>query len=415
MKRSSTKLPLSVNLSPERRDLLTKLLVDDISAILRGNIRDWMNERLFLLADLLMNSEVLRIVGERHERKPERECSRHGAQLGSVYLLEQKVPIRKPRIRTSGASGSEVELETYKLLNDKEFLCEQAATKLLSGTSTRRFKSTLEKLLRAKGVGRQTVSEKAIAHMSARLEEFHTRSLENVDIIAVFIDGIHIGDNVYVTAVGIDTHGYRHVLEFEQGSTESSSICKSLLRNLLERQILNEEGTYLFIVDGGKGVKKAIKEVFGKRAYVQRCIVHKKRNVRDKLPKKEQQEFEQKFNAAYGQKTQKAAEKAFLSLINELKLQHRQSAANSMTEGLTELLTLHKLGIEGNLRRSLYSTNCIESVFSSARYFSRNVKRWRKEEQMERWLATGLLEAEKKLRRIPGYTNLKKLSQSLKR
>jgi len=374
-----------------------------------------MNERLFLLADLLMNSEVLRIVGERHERKPERECSRHGAQLGSVYLLEQKVPIRKPRIRTSGASGSEVELETYKLLNDKEFLCEQAATKLLSGTSTRRFKSTLEKLLRAKGVGRQTVSEKAIAHMSARLEEFHTRSLENVDIIAVFIDGIHIGDNVYVTAVGIDTHGYRHVLEFEQGSTESSSICKSLLRNLLERQILNEEGTYLFVVDGGKGVKKAIKEVFGKRAYVQRCIVHKKRNVRDKLPKKEQQEFEQKFNAAYGQKTQKAAEKAFLSLINELKLQHRQSAANSMTEGLTELLTLHKLGIEGNLRRSLYSTNCIESVFSSARYFSRNVKRWRKEEQMERWLATGLLEAEKKLRRIPGYTNLKKLSQSLKR
>lgn len=415
MNRSSTKLPLSVNLSPERRDLLSKLLVDDLSEILKGNLRNWINERLLLMADLLMNSEVREIVGERHERKPERDCRRHGAQPGSVYLLEQKVPVRKPRIRTSGTGGSEVELETYKFLNDKDFLCEQAAAKLLSGTSTRRFKSNLEKLLRSKGVSRQAVSQKAIAHMSAKLEEFHTRSLENVDIIAVFIDGIHIGENVYVTAVGIDVNGYRHVLEFEQGSTESSSICRNLLRNLLERQILKEEGAYLFVVDGGKGVKKAIKEVFGKRAYIQRCIVHKKRNVRDKLPKKEQQEFEQKFNAAYGQKTHKAAEKAFLSLINELKLQHRQSAANSMTEGLTELLTLHKLEITGTLRRSLYSTNCIESVFSSARYFSRNVKRWQKEEQMERWLATGLLEAEKKLRKIPGYTNLKKLSTALGR
>jgi len=415
MKRSSTKLPDSVNLSPERRDLLTKLLVDDLSEILKGDVRQWINERLFLIADLLMNREVLEIVGERHERKADRDCSRHGAQPGSVYLLEQKVPVRKPRIRTSGATGSEVELESYKALNDKEFLCEQAAAKLLSGTSTRRFKSTLEKMLRAKGVSRQAVSQKSIEYMGARLEEFHNRSLQGADMIAVFIDGIHIGENVYVTAVGIDTRGYRHVLEFEQGSTESSSICRSLLRNLLERQILDEEGAYLFVVDGGKGVKKALKDVFGKRAYIQRCIVHKKRNVRDKLPKKEQQEFEQKFNAAYGKKTHKAAETAFLKVINELKLQHRQSAANSMTEGLSELLTLHKLGISGNLRRSLYSTNCIESVFSAARYFSRNVKRWRKEEQMERWLATGLLEAEKKLRRIPGYTNLKKLSEALKR
>lgn len=412
MKRSSTTVPASVNLSPERRDLLSKLLVDDLSEILKAGMRDWINERLFLLADLLMNSEVLEKVGERHERNPERDCSRHGSQKGSVLLLEQRVPIRKPRVRTS---GSEVELETYKLLNDKTFLCEQAAAKLLSGTSTRRFKQTLETLVRAKGVSRQAVSEKSIAYMSAKLEEFHTRSLANVDIIAVFVDGISIGENVYVTAVGVDTYGCKHVLDFEQGSTESSGICRALFRNLLERQILSEEATYLFVVDGGKGLKGAIKEVFGKRAYVQRCIVHKKRNVKEKLPKKEQQEFDQKFNAAYGKKTHKAAEKAFLKLINELKLGHRQGAANSLTEGLTDLLTLHRLGICGVLRRSLYSTNCIESVFSSARYYSRNVKRWHKEEQMERWLAAGLLEAEKKLRRIPGYTNLKKLKAAIGR
>lgn len=415
MKRYSTNSPTSVNLSPERRDLLTKLLVDDLSEILSSGVRDWINQRLFLITDLLLNAEVIERAGERYERNPDKDCGRHGSQSGSVFLLEQKVPIRKPRIRTTGPVGSEVELDTYKLLNDKYFLNEQAAAKLLSGTSTRRFKLTLEKMLRGRGVSRQSVSDKAIAHMSAKLEEFHTRSLADVEIVAVFIDGIHIGENVYVAAVGIDSHGYKHVLDFEQGSTESSSVCKSLLRNLLEREILSEEGAYLFVVDGGRGVKKALTEVFGKRAFVQRCIVHKKRNVKDKLPQKEQQEFDQKFNAAYSQKTEKTAQKAFLQLRDELVLQHRQAAANSLTEGLTELLTLHRLGISGTLRRTLYSTNCIESVFSAARYYSRNVKRWRKEEQMERWLAAGLLEAERKLRRVPGYTNIKKLTQALHR
>lgn len=414
MGRSSSIVTESVNLSKERLDTLTKLLVDDISEIISNGVRDWLSQRILLIAELLLNAEVLLRVGERNQRDPDRECVRHGAQPGSVMLLEQRVAIQKPRIRTRN-KGSEVKLEMYEQLNDKEFLNEQAAAKLLSGTSTRRFEKTLDKMLRGRGVGRQTISQRAIAEMSKQFNEFQTRSLEKTEIVVVFIDGIHVGDTVYVAAVGIDREGKRHVLDFEPGSTEASSVCRALLRNLLERRILKEEGAYLFVVDGGTGLRKAIREVFGKRSHVQRCAVHKKRNVKDKLPKSEQERFAQKFNAAYNQKSFADAEHAFVELRDELISKRRKSAAKSLTEGLQDLLTLHRLGIQGALRRSLYSTNCIESVFSAARYYTRNVKRWHKEEQMERWIAAGLLEAEKNLRRVPGYTNMKKLIQALQK
>ena len=412
MARSSSKTQSAVNVSKERLDVLTKLLISDREEIVATGIREWLNNGVVLIAKLLLNSEVLELVGERHERNTERDCVRWGEQNGSVLLLEQRVPISKPRVRTNGGRA-EVELQMYKQLNDKDFLNEQAAAKLLSGTSTRRFEKTLEKMLDGRGVGRQTISQRAIAEMSLRFEEFRTRSLENKDIVVVFMDGIHLGDTVYVAAVGIDRQGYRHVLDFEPGPIESSTICRGLLRNLLERKILSEEGSYLFVIDGSKALKKAILEVFGKRAYIQRCIVHKKRNIKDKLPKYMQEEVLQKINAAYSKKTFKAALAAFTRLQQELILKRRHGAAASLTEGLQDLLALHKLGIHGVLRKSLCTTNCIESVFSAARYYSRNVKRWNKEEQMERWMAAGLLEAEKNLRRLPGYTNLKQLIKAL--
>jgi putative transposase len=414
MKRSSSKTAVSVNLSKERMDVLTQLLVEDLEEIVSVGVRTWLNERVSVLARLLLNAEVLEQAGQRYDRNRDKDCVRHGQQAGSILLLEQRVPIEKPRLRTKGG-GSEVELEMYKLLNDKTFLNEQAAAKLLSGTSTRRFEKTLERMLHGRGVGRQTISQRGISEMSLKLEEFQTRSLAHADIVVVFIDGIHLGDTVYVAAVGIDSEGHRHVLDFEPGSTEASTICRALLRNMLEREILKEDGQYLFVIDGGTGIKKALSEVFGKRAHIQRCMIHKKRNVLDKLPKHLHDEFKQKFNAAYNRKSLKEAEQSFDQLRHELLVHGRLAAANSLTEGLHDILTLHRLGVAGTLRRSLCTTNCIESVFSAARYYTRNVKRWRKEDQMERWMAAGLLEAEKKLKRVPGYTNMKKLITALHR
>lgn len=415
MSRSSDTDGRLVKLSKERKDLLTQLLGMESRQILEQGVAGTIRELLVLMAELLVNTEVIEKAGERYGRDPEKSCSRWGTQAGSVLVMEQRVPIKKQRLRAGGANGSEVELATYEQLNNKDFLNEQAGAKLLSGVSTRRFEKTVEQLLRGKGIGRQTISRRGIADMTRKLEEFRERSLEGLDILVVFVDGIHLGETVYVTAVGIDSQGRKHVLGFEPGSTESSGVCRSLLSNLIERKILDESGGVLFVVDGGKGLKKAIREVFNKRVQVQRCTVHKKRNVQDKLPKKEHEEFNQKFNAAYNKKSFKEAEKAFVALQRELIIKRRSAAANSLTEGLLEILTLHRLGIQGTLKRSLNTTNCIESVFSAARYYTRNVKRWNKEEQMERWIAAGLLEAEQKLRKVPGYTGLNKLKQALRK
>jgi len=414
MVRSSNKTSDFVKLNKRRKDKITHLLNFDRQAIAREGINNFLHDCLKLLAELLLNDEVIEIVGERHERRSDRTASRWGSQPGSVTLLEQKVPIGKPRVRTRGG-GSEIELEMYKQLNDPNFLNEQAGAKLLAGLSARNLPKTLEKILDGRGVGRQTVSRRGIAEMSKQLEIFKNRTFENTDFVAVFIDGVGLGERVFVTAVGLEKSGMKRVLGFEQGSTENSGICRKLISNLIDRAILDEGGGHLFIIDGGKGLHKAIKEVFGTRAEIQRCIEHKKRNVQDQLPKYAHSTFVQKYAAAYSKKTLKAAEKAFADLRRDLERSGYKSAAKSLLEGGSDLLTLHRLSVDGSLRKSLSSTNCIESIFSMARYCTRNIKRWRKEEQMERWLAASLLTAEKNLKRVPGYTQISKLTASLRK
>lgn len=414
MVRSSSKTGQSVNVSKQRMDLLSQLLVSELPTVVSQGVHDWLKERSVFLANLLVNAEVIELVGERNKHNPDRNCVRWGSQDGSVLLGEQRVPLSKPRVRTSDCKA-EIELQTYTALNDKDFLNEQAVAKLLSGLSTRRLGKTLDKFLGARGIGRQTISQRGMAEMTRQLEEFESRSLQGLNIVTVFMDGIHLGEDVYVAAVGIGGDGKRHILGFESGSTENAGVCRALLSRLIDRGGLSESGGILFVVDGGKGLQKAIHEVFGKRAHIQRCTIHKKRNVEEKLPKKSQVEFRHKFNAAYSKTTLKEAERAFTELRNWLLVNNKTGAANSLLEGQQQILTLHRLGIAGALRKSLCTTNCIESIFSSARYYTRNVKRWRKEEQMSRWIAAGLLEAEKNLRRVPGYTQINKLKQSLKK
>lgn len=412
MVRSSSKAGLSVNVSKERLDLLSQLLVSELPGIVSQGVHDWIKERSVLLAKLLINAEVMKLVGERNKHNDERDCVRWGSQGGSVLLSEQRTPLSKPRVRTSD-SKKEIELQTYKALNEKGFLNEQAAAKLLSGLSTRRFEKTLDKFLEARGIGRQTISQRGIAEMTRQLAAFESRSLQGLNIVTVFMDGIHLGEDVYVAAVGIGSDGKRHILGFESGSTENAGVCRALLSKLIDRGALSESGGILFVVDGGKGLQKAINEVFSKRAHIQRCIIHKKRNIEEKLPKKLRVEFGHKFNAAYNKTTLKEAEAAFAQLRNWLLVNNRTGAASSLLEGLQHILTLHRLKITGALRKALCTTNCIESIFSAARYYTRNVKRWHGEEQMSRWIASGLLEAEKNLRRVPGYTQINKLKQAL--
>lgn len=392
--------------------MLTKLFDLDVKQLVRGEVDSYFMELLQVLAQVLMNTEVLERVGARFERNPERDAVRWGSQPSSAYLLGQLVPIDKPRVRTKNG-GSELELETAQLLRDPAALNEQLATKLLSGLSTRKVAGAVEGLLDERGIGRQTISRRGIEAMSKRLEEFQSRSLEGLDLVAILIDGIGIGDTLHVVAIGVEANGKKHVLGMKPGETEDHVVCKELLADLIERGV-SELGGYLFVIDGGKGLRKAIRAAYGNRVAVQRCLEHKKRNIESYVPKHRRDEFRQKMNAAFAQETLEDAERAFDLLRRELSV-IRASAENSLMEGLSELLTLHRLGVTGALRKTLCTTNCIESVFSTARYYMRNVKRWRKEEDGQRWLAAGLLEAEQRLRPIKGYTRLGKLRESLQK
>lgn len=412
MVRSSAKSATSVKVSKERKEILTQLLDVNSKELVRLSVHEHLYELLQFTAELVMNKEVMELVGTRYRRNKERDCQRWGSQKGCGLLLGQKVSLMKPRVRTT--EGSEVELETYKALNLPEMLNEGAAARLITGVSTRRYPKTVEKLLRGKGIGRQTISSRGAQEMSRQLEEFQTRSFEGAEFVTIFMDGIGLGERICVAAVGMDKGGKKHVLGFEQGSTENSGTCRKLLSNLIERGILDADENYLFVIDGGKALLNAIKEVFGNRVEVQRCAEHKKRNVEDQLPKQMHKVFRQKFQAAFSKQSHKEAEAAFAKLRRELEKAGYKKAAASLLEGSSQLLTLHKLGITGILRRSLCTTNSIESLFSAGRYYMRNVKRWRNEEQMDRWLAAGLLEAERNLRSVPGYTQIPKLRAALK-
>lgn len=410
MARSSAKSASLVKVSKERKETLTKLLDLESKERLKVSIHEYLKELMIFTAELMMNAEVMEIVGERYNRDEGRDCKRWGSQPGSGYILGQKVPLEKPRVRTD---GSEVRLQAYEDLKSPDTLNEAAAAKLVTGVSTRKYPKTVEKMLRGRGIGRQTISRRGAEEMAKQLTEFQTRNFEETEFVALFMDGIGLGEKICVAAVGMDKNGKKHVLGFEQGSTENSGTCRKLLSNLIERGILDADGGYLFVIDGGKGLLKAINEVFSKRVEVQRCTQHKIRNVEDQLPKHLHKWFRRKYAAAFNKSSHREAENAFAKLRRELEKEGYKKASQSLLEGSTQMLTLHKLGITGALRRSLCTTNSIESLFSAGRYYMRNVKRWRNEEQMDRWLASGLLEAEKNLRSVPGYTQIKKLRQAL--
>lgn len=408
MNRSSTANKSIVNPSPKGLEALSNQLQIDLKTIVEKGVGAALQEFALLFIDLLIETEVQEKSGKRYQHDEEREVTRWGKQKGAVYAMGQKLPILRQRLRSK---AGEVELESYKALNDKTLLNEENIANMMAGVSTRKLSTTVETLVRERGVGRMSVSRRGVAVMSQQLDYFKTRTLADKDIVVIFIDGINVGERLHVAAVGVDRCGKKHLLGFHQGATENSGVCKALIADLVQRG-LKEEGEYLFVVDGGKGLAKAIKEFFGARTLIQRCLVHKIRNLHDYLPKSLHTEWTHRMHGAFNQNTYKAAEKAFDLMRRELLL-ISPSAANSLIDGLQELLTLHRLGIKGVLRKSLCTTNSIESIFASARYYTRNVKRWRTEEQMERWLATGLLEAEKKLKKIPGYTQLPALRRAI--
>lgn len=387
----------------------------DLQEIVRMGLQGFMMEVGMIAVKQVMEAEVEKLAGPRYGRDPENDKNRWGTQQGLVYVNGQKVNIQRPRVlRKTAGKHTEVELETYKAFSRPDAMNEAVMAKVLAGVSTRDYQKTVEHVLDGHGVSRSAVSRRTVKESGKLLEEFYVRQYADSEFAVIMLDGIGIADVDNIVALGIDVWGKKQVLGVRQGATENTQVCLELLEDLVERG-LKVDDNYLFVIDGSKALSKAIKKVFGANAAIQRCQVHKRRNVSDKLPKEHQERIDKRLAASYSMiefgEAHKAVEKVFDELVSL-----NESAAGSLLEGMEETLTVHKLGLTGDLKRILSSTNSIESMFSMSRKYKRNVKKWNtKTNHIERTLVMTLIEAEGRFRRVRGYRELKDLKLKIKK
>jgi putative transposase len=359
----------------------------------------------------LMAEEVDEVVGPRGKHDPERTAVRHGHQAGEVTLGGRRVAVERPRVRTADGT-SEVPLATYRHFADRDPLTRLVLEQMLAGVSTRRFQRTREPVgaeveAQARSTSKSAVSREFVARTRENLDALMSRRLDDVRLAVMMIDGIDLKGRTNVVALGITTDGAKIPLGLWEGSTENATVATALLADLVDRGLDPEQGI-LFVIDGAKALRKAIRTVFGERAVVQRCVRHKERNVFDHLPERDRPTVKRRLRRAWAQTDHRRALEELQLLASELDRAHPGAAA-SLREGLEETLTLTRLGIKGRLRKTLESTNPCESMIECVRRTSRNVKHWQSGDMCLRWTAAGMLEAERQFRRIIGYADLAKL------
>ena len=360
----------------------------------------------------LLDQEVTALAGARYARKDESvEGRHHGSNPGTVGLAGQRVPIRVPRIRH--IAGSEIPLRSYEAMRGDRDVDDLLLRRVLYGISCRNYKAAAEVIPGAIGLSSSTVSRGFIQASAAQLRAFQERDLSGEDVVAVFLDGKTFADATMVIALGITLTGEKRFLGFVETDTENATVLTPFLRSLVERGLDLSQGV-LVILDGGKGLRTAVRKAFRNRALVQRCQWHKRENVVSHLAKHEQAAWRQRLQCAYNRPDYDEALGALETLLGELD-ERNQSAAGSLAEGLDETLTLHRLGVYGVLGRSFKTTNCLESVNALVEERCAKVDHLQTSSQRHRWLATALLDIEPRLRKVMGYRHLSKLRNALKR
>jgi len=358
----------------------------------------------------LMEAEVTEIVGPKGKHDRDRAASRHGHEDGSMTLGGRRVAVSRPRART--VAGTELPIATYRYFADRDPLQRAVMDRMLAGVSTRKFARVGEPVgeqieRAATSTRKSTVSEMFIEKTRTALGELMGRRLDDVRLAVMMLDGLEIAGRVHVVALGVSTEGVKVPLGLWEGSTENATLARSLLADLVDRG-LDPGQAILFVLDGGKALRRAIRDVFGERALVHRCHRHKERNVLDLLPERDRPKVLARIRGAWALTDAKVAEQQLQRLASELERAWPDAGA-SLREGLAETLTLMGLGITGRLAKTLSSTNPIESMIEIVRHTQRNVKRWQDGDMRKRWTAAGMLQAEQQFRRIVGYSDLAKL------
>lgn len=356
----------------------------------------------------IMSRYMEQEIAHRQGRWGERTLYRHGTQPGYVVFHGRKVPITRPRLRAKG--GQEAGLESYRLFQQDGRMQRAVARKLLRQVSTRNYAGAIDDCLEGYGITKSSVSRHWKAATAAELEKLCQREVPR-DLVALLIDGKHFRSECLVVALGVDKEGNKQVLGLWHGATENRTVVRELLADLRERG-LDTEAAILVVLDGSKALHKGVKDVFGERALIQRCRVHKLRNVIEHLPKEKRQQALWRLRGAWAQASATEALKELRACVKWL-AEISPHAARSLEEGLEETLTLHRLGVNALLRQSLSSTNLIESCFARTEAWTRRVKRWRNAKMVLRWGAAALLVAEKGFRRIRGHEHLTELIAAL--
>lgn len=334
-----------------------------------------------------------------------------GTQQGSVYVGQEKMHVRCPRLRHE--ESGEVRLPAYSAMRRRGAFSEELLTRSLSGMAGRRYKETIGGVAEAFGVSKSSVSRHIVEATAEKLAIFKERRLDETKLFALFIDTIHRGGAAFVVALAIDILGKKTPLGFWEGATENSDICSELFRDLKGRGLVIPETT-IFVTDGGSGVCKFLHDLLGDKLIHQRCTIHKTRNIQRHLAKKYRKEADNWFRKAMNHLRYEDAEGELKELHNWL-LSINGSAAASLKEAWNELLTLHRLGVPDLLRVSLHSTNPLESMFGTVRETELNIKRFRSTEMRQRWFATVLLDAEKGFNRVRGYMHIKEVVDTIER
>jgi transposase-like protein len=359
----------------------------------------------------LMAEEVDEVVGPKGRHDADRCAVRHGHEAGSVTLGGRRVPVSRPRVRKVDGSG-EMALATYAHFADRDPLTRGVLEQMLAGVSTRRFARTREPVGQdivdvERSASKSAVSREFVGRTGEHLRALMSRSLADVRLAALMLDGLELKGRCCVVALGVSTDGVKVPLGLWDGSTENKRVCVELLTDLVGRGLDCDQGV-LVVLDGGKALRAAVDAVFG-HVPVQRCVRHKERNVLDHLPERDRAGVKRKLRAAWKLGDHRGAIGRLEALAGDLEHSHPGAAA-SLREGLAETVTLQRLGVHPQLHKSLSSTNPIESMIGICRATSRNVKRWQNGDMCLRWTAAGMLEAERQFRKIIGYTHLAQLA-----
>lgn len=377
----------------------------------RRNLQTFVIEQGMLALKQVLLEEQEALCGPAHTKGSRDEAKRWGTARGRLAFGGQRVTVERPRVRKC---GKEVTLPSWEEFSAEDPLDERTYEQMVLGVSTRNYERSLDELpgeLESHGTSKSAASRRFAKKTQEQLDAWLTRPLTDLSLVGIMVDGIVVDGQTVLVALGISEKGEKQPLGVYLGTTENAATVQGLLDNLVERG-LDPMVPRLFVIDGGKALRKAIKNTFGKRALVQRCQVHKMRNVLEHLPKSKQRSVGAQMKDAYRSRSKATARKRLAQLVNHLDDEY-PDAASSLREGLDETLSLKDVGLKDSLERTLSTTNVLENLNGSIRRITRNVKHWRDGKMIKRWVTAGILEATEKFRKLRGYQDLTKLSSYL--